>query len=901
MRREIKNKNKVYLIYTALFGIIFFLIYYIFLKTGKSFIWHEDGAKQHFAILYNFNYIIRNIFTNGIETFSWNLGLGLDLISQYSYYILGDPFAYLSLLFPMEKLELAYNILIVVRMYFIGIAFLVYCRYNKKDEFNSLLGCVIYTFCGFVLYAGLRHPYFLNAVILLPLVFMGIDKLLKEDKILHFTLVIAIATISNYYFLYMITILSLLYAIIKFISEYRETGIKTFFNKFLKAFLGYVIGLLIGGILLLPNIYGYLNSNRLTDNDNVIYNLKYYSNLFTGFTSNNSLYWSRICTTSFTLLMLPVSLLNIKKDKENRTIIINIILTTIMLLIPFCGSIMNGFSFSTNRWTFGYVFLLTYMVVLNFRKDLNYNKKELISMFITIVIYGLGLFVIKGRAEIRISLLSLLFAIIIFIAIIITNIYRQKFRKVKYVDYLIFAIVILNIIFYGNNLCSKKGKNYVSEFVKSGSIINKYNNYDNKIKGFEKAIKTINNNDNGFYRISTNKNSYPNASLLYNYKSTNAYLSIGNRYIGILSKELANRLYVTDTNPLKGFDNRTKILTLLGNKYFVVSKKEKDTVPYGYSLYKEIKSKKEKTQIYKNDNKLEMGIFYDNYILKDDYDKLDSLQKEQILLDTAVLEDIPQYDIYNNVKLLNDVKEKTYTEVNYSIEKNKNLKNNKIKTNKKNQKIVLDIDSAENAELYLCINGFNYKGKESNIIKIKYNNIEKKQSFRNKEQDPYYFYNPNILINLGYKEKHGGKIQIILENEEEYSFDNIKVIAVSMKKYDESIKKLKQNKFELKQYNGNVINADIENNTSGVLQMSIPYTKGWTAYVDGNKTETIVVNTAFIGIPLEKGKHQIKLEYETPYLKIGLICSSIGVMAFIILSISQKIINNKNGDKRGNK
>ena len=116
MRSEIKNKNKVYLIYTALFGIIFFLIYYIFFKTGKSFIWYEDGAKQHFAILYNFNYIIRNIFTNGIETFSWNLGLGLDLISQYSYYILGDPFAYLSLLFPMEKLELAYNILIVVRM-----------------------------------------------------------------------------------------------------------------------------------------------------------------------------------------------------------------------------------------------------------------------------------------------------------------------------------------------------------------------------------------------------------------------------------------------------------------------------------------------------------------------------------------------------------------------------------------------------------------------------------------------------------------------------------------------------------------------------------------------------------------------------------------------------------------
>ena len=84
----LKNKNiKLYGIYTILFIISIIVIFYPFYKLNKSFIWQTDGFGQHFAILYNFNEIIRNACTNfreGISTFSWNIGIGGDIVGEFS-------------------------------------------------------------------------------------------------------------------------------------------------------------------------------------------------------------------------------------------------------------------------------------------------------------------------------------------------------------------------------------------------------------------------------------------------------------------------------------------------------------------------------------------------------------------------------------------------------------------------------------------------------------------------------------------------------------------------------------------------------------------------------------------------------------------------------------------------
>lgn len=59
---------------------------------------------------------------------------------------------------------------------------LCYCKYKNVSNYKSLLSAIIYTFCSFIIFASARHPYFTNPMILFPLLIIGIEKLIREDK-----------------------------------------------------------------------------------------------------------------------------------------------------------------------------------------------------------------------------------------------------------------------------------------------------------------------------------------------------------------------------------------------------------------------------------------------------------------------------------------------------------------------------------------------------------------------------------------------------------------------------------------------------------------------------------------------------------------------------------------------
>ena len=381
----VTKKDRTYMKYTILFCIICFIVFFAFIKYNRSFVWQGDGIKQHFAILYDFNQMIRNMFQNGIPMISWNMGLGLDVIGQYSYYVIGDPFAYISLLFPMEHLETAYNVLVLLRMYCVGLTFIAYCKYTKKESINILLGSIIYVFCGFILYAGIRHPYFTNAAIFLPLTLLGIEKLLKENKKAFLTFIIFTSAVSNYYFFYMITIIAVIYGVIKYIFEYNN-GIKVFFKKFGSAVLCYIIGILMASIILLPTVHAFFNSARTESIEVTTYIQGFYSFFFMGIISLRFKNWAVIAVSSIVILLIPILFTKLK-DKEARSFLALFIITTIMLLFPQVASMMNGFSFPSNRWVFAYSFVLSYIVVLCFNSKLQYSKKQKILMLIILVIY----------------------------------------------------------------------------------------------------------------------------------------------------------------------------------------------------------------------------------------------------------------------------------------------------------------------------------------------------------------------------------------------------------------------------------------------------------------------------------------------------------------------------------
>ena len=144
-------------------------------------------------------------------------------------------------------------------------------------------------------------------------------------------------------------------------------------------------------------------------------------------------------------------------------------------------------------------------------------------------------------------------------------------------------------------------------------------------------------------------------------------------------------------------------------------------------------------------------------------------------------------------------------------------------------------------------------------------------------------------MNLGYYDyKEDEKIEIQFSKLGNYTFEDIKVVAVSMKDYENDVEKLKQSNFELLEMTSSKITAKAKVEEEGILQFRTLYSKGWKIFIDGKEQTPMLVNQYFLGVPLEKGEHKITLEYHTPYLILGVIISLFSITTFIGLSYYEK-------------
>ena len=95
----------------------------------------------------------------------------------------------------------------------------------------------------------------------------------------------------------------------------------------------------------------------------------------------------------------------------------------------------------------------------------------------------------------------------------------------------------------------------------------------------------------------------------------------------------------------------------------------------------------------------------------------------------------------------------------------------------------------------------------------------------------------------------------------------------------------------------NEITGTVNSEKDSILCLSIPYNKGWTAIVNGKKQELLQANIMYMALELEAGRNDIKLYYETPFLKAGAALSVAGWFVFfciIIFNLMKKAKSGKN-------
>ena len=191
-----------------------------------------------------------------------NIGYGSDILTTLHYYVIGDPLTLFSVFVPRKNTEILYEILIFVRIYLAGITFSFYCFYRKNPKQATFIGSLVYIFAGWTIYASMKHPYFSNPMIYLPLVLMGVEKVYKKEKPYLFIWATAVAAMSNFYFFYMISIFMVLYAAFRYFGIFRERSVKDVFQWFLKFAGFYLVSLMIAAMIFLPVVMTLFGTER---------------------------------------------------------------------------------------------------------------------------------------------------------------------------------------------------------------------------------------------------------------------------------------------------------------------------------------------------------------------------------------------------------------------------------------------------------------------------------------------------------------------------------------------------------------------------------------------------------------------------------------------------------------
>ncbi len=166
----------------------------------------------------------KTLFSGGGNTlfYTFAKNLGGDMFGLAAYYLF-SPFNLLLLLFSNQMLPMGVTLVFLLKIGACGLSFCYYLGRSARLRWTTLLfstsyACIAYTvaYCFNVMW--------LDGVLLLPLLVLGLDRLFAGGKARLYVASLALALATNYYIGYMLCIFSLLYFLYKLAAEKSEKG-----------------------------------------------------------------------------------------------------------------------------------------------------------------------------------------------------------------------------------------------------------------------------------------------------------------------------------------------------------------------------------------------------------------------------------------------------------------------------------------------------------------------------------------------------------------------------------------------------------------------------------------------------------------------------------------------------
>ena len=188
-------------LYTALSFLIPFIamttVLYInkYSPFGKLTLLYSDMYHQYYPFFKEFR---RALLSGESLLFNWSVGNGIDYLGLISYY-LGSPLNLLTVFMPESAMLGYFSMLMPIKLGLASMFFGIFLqKIFQKNDLSIPLFSSFYGLCSWAL--GYQwNIMWLDTFALLPLVMLGMVRLLRDRKVLLYTITLFLSIAINYY------------------------------------------------------------------------------------------------------------------------------------------------------------------------------------------------------------------------------------------------------------------------------------------------------------------------------------------------------------------------------------------------------------------------------------------------------------------------------------------------------------------------------------------------------------------------------------------------------------------------------------------------------------------------------------------------------------------------------
>lgn len=778
--------------------------------------------------------------------------LGGDMIGFFTYY-LTSPFNLLFLFINAGQIPVGITILILLKFGSCGISMAYYLknRFEREAEPAILLFSTSYAMMGYLMINSFNVMW-LDALIFLPAVLFGMEKLLRGQRPYTYIGGLCMVLFCNYYIGYMVCIFCVFYFLYRLLVIGDKEGIWKKLWRFAYASL-LSAGLL--AVFLLPAFFtlqGSLKDGKDLDAGITLPNLNPFrvlSKLFTmSFNEHELMNGMPGIFCGILLFVMTVLFFFNKKITVRERLLSGILMGVIMG--SFCRAevdfVWHAFM-EPSGYHYRYAFLFSFlMIVYSYQGFLQIEEGLCTKRFLYAAGTFLLLFLLIFRhrytyLDVKKALPDMLLVFGMLFCLALVSRGRGRGRLLA----LLAVIQLLNLMVNGAYVYMKLRNT-------SYSSAEEYRREDARISPAVEALKQA---DDGIYRVENLEPKNDNDSMHFSYAGLTHYSSNEKNFVLFFLEKMGlnyNRLYVE-----YGTGTTQTIDSLLGVRY-LLGTKESINKPYPQVL-----EEGREVSVYRNPYALPLGFLADETIKAVDMGEKNPFALQNAMYGGAAGE---QGEIFKETL----IQERTV--MNAVEEKQEGASYFRRQNSDTGVSVAYEMEAAADGRIYAYITA-----KEITQPAQVYLDGELLCGYLNRSNWK--------ILNLGEYKKGDKLIFTIQSDEEELVIEDAYFVTEDRSVLEEEYGRIMETPVLLTRKSSSKLIAETENTEDKILVFTIPYEEDWRILVDGEAVVPEKAYDTFLALPLTAGKHRIELSYIPKGLRMGGLISvaCAGILAVMLI------------------